>query len=167
MAHAQGTKDAVRNSYVNDKLALAVAAVSHGVPDGTARRWKAAAKAKGDDWDLARAASRRADGPVGEFTAEFIEEFTVQVQQTFQMLREKSDELSMDARVKTLTSLTDMMSKVMKVSGGDKRLEKRTIAADVIKKLAQFVSTRYPQFTGEFVDILQAFAPVLDQEIDD
>ena len=55
----------------------------------------------------------------------------------------------------------------MKVSGGNKRLEKRTIATEVLKILAKFVSTKYPEFAPEFVEILTAFGPKLDTELDD
>lgn len=167
MAHSADIKNAVRHSYVNELLALSVAAVKHSVADGTARRWKAEAKASGDDWDLARAAARKSEGPVGEFTQDFIEEFTIQVNETFNLLKEQSATLTLEQRTKTLNSLTDMMSKVMKVSGGNKRLEKRAIAAEVIKKLAQFVSTHHPDFAEALVQILQAFGPRLDKELDD
>ncbi|MBQ4864415.1 DUF1804 family protein [Pseudoalteromonas sp. MMG013] len=167
MAHSPDIKHAVRDSYVNELLALTVAAIKNNVSEGTARRWKAEAKADGDDWDLARAASRKSEGPAGEFTQDFIEEFTIQVNETFTLLKQQSDELTLEQRTKTLNSLTDMMSKVMKVSGGNKRLEKRAIAAEVIKKLAQFVSTHHPDFAPALVDILQAFGPRLDKELDD
>lgn len=167
MAHSLDIKNAVRHSYVNELLALSVAAIKHNVADGTARRWKAEAKADGDDWDLARAASRKSVGPAGEFTQDFIEEFTIQISETFNLLKQQSDELTLEQRTKTLNSLTDMMSKVMKNSGGNKRLEKRSIAAEVIKKLAQFVSTHHPDFAEALVQILQAFGPRLDKELDD
>ncbi|MBS3796704.1 DUF1804 family protein [Pseudoalteromonas sp. BDTF-M6] len=167
MAHSQDVKDAVRHSYVTELLALSVAAIKHSVADGTARRWKMEAKAAGDDWDLARAASRRTEGEAGEFTADFIEEFTIQVNETFNLLKENGEGLPLPERTKILSSLTDMMSKVMKVSGGNKRLEKRTIATEVIKKLAQFVSRKHPEFTEPLVEILQSFGPVLDKELDD
>lgn len=167
MAHSMDVKHAVRHSYVIELLALSVAAIKHGVADGTVRRWKMEAKDAGDDWELARAASRRSEGTAGEFTSDFIEEFTIQVNETFALLKENSEALSLEQRTKTLSSLTDMMSKVMKVSGGNKKLEKRTIATDVIKKLAGFVSSHHPDFTPQFVDIITAFAPRIDKEFDE
>nr|MDC2855403.1 DUF1804 family protein [Ningiella sp. W23] len=65
MAHPAEKKNAVRHSYVTELLALSVAAIKHSVADGTARRWKMEAKENGDDWDLARAASRRSEGTAG------------------------------------------------------------------------------------------------------
>lgn len=167
MAHSQDIKHAVRYSYVTELLALSVAAIKHSVAEGTARRWKAEAKEQGDDWDLSRAAGRRSEGTVGEFTTDFIEEFTVQINETFELLKVNSENLSLEQRTKTLSSLTDMMSKVMKVSGGNKKLEKRTIATEVIKLLGKFVSSNHPEFTAQFVEILTAFAPRLDKELED
>ncbi len=165
MAHASDIKDRVRDAYVNSLLALSVAAASHGVPEGTARRWKAEASVNGDDWDLARTAARRAKGPVGEFTVDFVEEFSLQVAATFELLKSQGESLSLEQRTKTLSSLTDMMSKVMKASGGNTNIARRTVAAEVIKKLAEFVSKRFPGFAPEFVEILQAFGPVIDREM--
>jgi len=167
MAHSIDVKHALRHSYVTELLAMSVASVKHKVADGTARRWKAEAKNSGDDWDLARAASRRSEGSAGEFTVDFVEEFSIQVAETFELLKTSSGELTLDQRVKILTSLSDMQVKVMKVSGGNKKLEKRTIATEVIKALSKFVSTQHPDFTSQFVEILTAFAPRLDQELDD
>lgn len=168
MAHPAEKKNALRHSYVNELLALSVAAVKHSVADGTARRWKMEAKDQGDDWDLARAASRRSEGAAGEFTTDFIEEFTTQVNETFELLKsEEGLALPLEQRTKVLSSLTDMMSKVMKVSGGNKRLEKRTVAAEVIKILAKFVSKHHPDYAPQLVEILTAFGPQLDKELSD
>ena len=167
MAHSIDVKHAVRNSYVTDLLALSVAAIKHQVAEGTARRWKMEAKDSGDDWDMARAASRRTEGSAGEFTLDFIEEFTVQVNETFELLKVNSENLSLEQRTKVLSSLTDMMSKVMKVSGGNNKLEKRTIATKVIKSLGKFVSSQHADFAPAFVEILTGFAPRLDKELDE
>lgn len=167
MAHSHETKLAVRHSYVTELLALSVAAIKHQVADGTARRWKSEAKEQGDDWDLARAATRRTEGSAGEFTADFIEEFSIQVNETFSLLKENSESLTLESRTKILNSLSDNMSKVMKLSGSSKRLEKRTVATEVIKKLSQFVSRKHPDFTPALIEILTSFAPVLDKELDD
>ena len=167
MAHPAEIKNNLRHSYVSELLALSVAAMKFNVAEGTARRWKAEAKTAGDDWDLARAASRRSKGPVGEFSVDFIEEFTLQINETFLLLNTKKESLTLEKRTKILNSLTDMLSKVMKLSGGSKKLEKRTIATEVIKKLAAFVSSHHPEFTPNFVEILTAFAPRIDKELDD
>lgn len=167
MAHSIDVKHSVRHSYVTELLALSVAAIKHGVADGTARRWKMESKQNGDDWDLARAASRRSEGAAGEFSVDFIEEFTIQVNETFELLKTNSDDLSLEQRIKILSSLSDMQMKVMKVSGGNKKLEKRTIATEVIKLLSKFVSSHHPEFTPSFVEILTAFAPRLDKELDE
>ncbi|WP_419147560.1 DUF1804 family protein [Pseudoalteromonas 'SMAR'] len=167
MAHSADIKNAVRHSYVNELLALSVAAVKHSVADGTARRWKAEAKANGDDWDLARAAARKATGPAGEFTQDFIEEFTIQTHETFNLLRDPENAMTPAERVKVLSQLSDMYSKVMNLSGGNKKVERRTVAAEVLKKLAAFVSKHHPEFSPQLVTILTAFGPQLVNVMDD
>ncbi|MEK0158305.1 DUF1804 family protein [Pseudoalteromonas piscicida] len=167
MAHSADIKNAVRHSYVNELLALSVAAVKHSVADGTARRWKAEAKASGDDWDLARTAARKAVGPAGEFTQDFIEEFTIQTSETFSLLRDPETAMTPAERVKVLTQLSDMYSKVMKLSGGNKTIERRTVAVEVIKKLTAFVSKHHPDFSPQLVVILTAFGPQLVNIMDD
>ena len=167
MAHSPDIKNAVRHSYVNELLSLTVAAVKHTVAEGTARRWKAEAKAAGDDWELARVAARKAAGPAGEFTQTFIEEFTLQTNATFELLKEQGEGISITDRVKALSQLSDMYSKVMKLSGGNKNIERRAVAADVIKKLASFVSKNHPEFAAPLVEILTAFGPQLDSSLDD
>ncbi|KZN30088.1 DUF1804 family protein [Pseudoalteromonas sp. SMS1] len=166
MAHPEDKKNAVRHSYVSELLALSVAAIKHTVADSTARRWKSEAKAAGDDWDLARAAARKATGPAGEFTQDFIEEFTIQTNATFELI--KQDEgLSIDGRIKALNQLSDTYTKIMKLSGGNKSIEKRAVAADVLKKLASFVSKYHPDYAQQLVEILTAFGPQLSSMLDD
>ena len=56
MAHPLDTRMAVRTAYLSG-LPLEQAADQAGVPEGTARRWKSAAAAAGDDWDKFQRAS--------------------------------------------------------------------------------------------------------------
>ncbi|AZZ98284.1 DUF1804 family protein [Pseudoalteromonas sp. R3] len=167
MAHSAEIKNAVRHSYVNELLALSVAAVKHSVADGTARRWKAEAKANGDDWDLARTAARKATGPAGEFTQDFVEEFTIQVHETFNLIKDPESGLSLADRIKVLTQLSDTYSKVMNLSGGNKKVERRAVAAEVLKKLAAFVGKNHPDYAPQLVEILTAFGPQLVNIMDD
>ncbi|SFC04591.1 DUF1804 family protein [Pseudoalteromonas denitrificans] len=167
MAHGLDIKNAVRHSYVTELLAMSVAAIKNSVSEGTARRWKMEAKDNGDDWELARTATRRSEGPMGEFTSDFIEEFTVQVNETFTMLKQENEGMSLEQRTKILSSLTDMMAKVMKHSGGNKKLQKRTFAFEVLKLLTKFISTQHPKLAPAFVDILTSFSARIDSEFDD
>ncbi|MFM2056061.1 MAG: hypothetical protein RLY71_446 [Pseudomonadota bacterium] len=56
MAHPQDTRMAVRAAYLGG-LPIEQAAEKHGVSLDSARRWKAAAAAAGDDWDKFQRAS--------------------------------------------------------------------------------------------------------------
>lgn len=66
MAHAPEKKVALRAAYIGG-LPLEAAADKNGVAYGTARRWYAAAKKDGDDWDRSqKAALTVAGGGAGQ-----------------------------------------------------------------------------------------------------
>ncbi len=82
MAHSSETRNAVRSAYVYDRHPLDVAADKNKVSYNTVRGWKKRDKAKGDDWDKARAASQMAAGGLGDITAQLVEDFVRLFQST-------------------------------------------------------------------------------------
>ncbi|MEC4091898.1 DUF1804 family protein [Pseudoalteromonas rubra] len=165
MAHGEEKRDAVRHSYVNEILNLTTASAKHRVPESTARRWKIDAKSKGDCWDLARAAARKATGPAGEFTETFIEEFALQVHATFETLKEQGDSLPLPERTKILKQLQSMYGSVMELAGGNKSIEKMAVSATVIKELGHYISRYHAEHTEPFVQILDGFGPYIAQRL--
>ena len=78
MAHDQATRDRVRRLYI-EGMPLSGAAVTCGVSYDTAGNWKKAAKAKGDDWDVARAAYKVSEQGIDDLNKQLVEDFSRQV----------------------------------------------------------------------------------------
>lgn len=78
MAHDQATRDRVRRLYI-EGMPLSSAAVTCGVSYDTAGNWKKAAKAKGDDWDVARAAYKVSEQGIDDLNKQLVEDFSRQV----------------------------------------------------------------------------------------
>ena len=87
MAHSQETKDRVRQLYI-EGMPLNGAAITCDVSYDTARGWKAAARAKGDDWDTARAAYRISEQGIDDLNQQLVEDFARQVITTTRELEE-------------------------------------------------------------------------------
>ena len=78
MAHDQATRDRVRRLYI-EGMPLSSAAVTCGVSYDTAGNWKKAAKVKGDDWDVARAAYKVSEQGIDDLNKQLVEDFSRQV----------------------------------------------------------------------------------------
>lgn len=157
MAHGEDKVRAVRASYVFDQLSLEVAAMKHGIPDGTAKRWKREAKAEGDDWDKARSAQMIAGGGIEDVVRQTLAVVVQQVQATVETIQAAPD-MPPAEKVQMLASLADAYNKLMAAS---KRLmpetDKLAVAMDVIKRLDAFVRESYPQHAGAFAELLAPF----------
>jgi hypothetical protein len=156
MAHKPETRTAVRRSYVYERLPLETAAAKHSVPYSTTRIWKRKDKAKGDDWDKARAASRMASGGLGDITAELLEDFALLFQSTIAEIKEGDyDGLK---KAEALSRLSDAYTKTMKAAaGGDPKIAKLAIALEVLEELAAFIKAHYPAQLETFAVILEPF----------
>lgn len=161
MAHGEEKIRAVRASYVFDQLGLEVAAMNHGVPEATARRWKREAKAAGDDWDKARSAQMIAGGGMEDVVRQTLALAVRQVQATLELLQTNPD-MPPAEQVKALASLADSYNKLMAVS---KRLmpetDKLAVAMDVVKRFGEHIAKRKPSLAGEFVEQIEAFGEEL------
>jgi transposase len=163
LAHSDERQADVRDAYVNTLLSTVLIAHRFQVPEGTVRRWKLEAKRTGDDWDTERAATRLSKGPVGELQQDFLEQFTIQINEAFEQL--KNCELQLDERQKILASLVESMRKVKQIIGGDDKLPKRAIATQVITLLTNHIKTKHSDFLPEFQQILQTFIPVINEKL--
>lgn len=154
MAHSKETRNAVRSSFVYDRLPLEAAADKHDVSYGTVRTWKKRDKKNGDDWDKARAARRMADGGLGEITAIVIEDFSL----LFKSVVEDITHGDYDGLKKAaaLSQLSDAYVKTMKAAaGGDPKIAKLSVALETLKLLAEHIKDEHP-------DVLELFANILD-----
>lgn len=157
MAHSDDTRRAVRASFVFDQLGLEVAAVKHGVPVATARRWIREARDAGDDWDKARTAQMMAGGGVEAIARQTMAMFSQQAQATMLMLQDDT-KLSPIERGKALASLADSFTKL--VSANSRLMpetDKLAVAMDVIRRLAEFVRANHPQHAAAYAEILGPF----------
>lgn len=164
MAFPQETRDKLRRAYIFSQMSLEVAAAQAGVSFVTARRWKKEAQDKNDDWDKMRAAHMLAGGGVEDAGRAVLMSLVVQCQTVTEQINTNPD-ITPGARVDMLASLADAFNKA--VSASKKILpetDKLATAIDVIQRLGQFISDKYPQHNVVFVEILESFAGVLERE---
>lgn len=165
MAHSKTTRDALRRSYVFDRLSLDKAASVNGVSYPTARNWKNKAKAGGDDWDKIRTAHTMAGGEIEDIARQLLTDLIVQYQTTIDLIKGDS-EINAIQRVELLTSLSDSYNKALSAS---KKLvpetSKLATALEVLDKLSDYIKANNPQQLIAFVEILQGFAEKLEKEL--
>lgn len=156
MAHSTETRNAVRSSFVYDRLPLEAAAKQHNVSYNTARGWKKKAKIDGDDWDKARSASRLAAGGLGDITSQILEDFALLFQATVLEIKDGSfDGLQ---KAEALSRLSDAYTKTMKAAaGGDPKIAKLAIALETVQLLAQHIKNHHPAMLEQFTVILEQF----------
>lgn len=162
MAHAPEVRNAVRRSYVMERLPLEAACEKHGVSYNTGRIWKRKAKDDGDDWDKARAAARMAAGGLGELTTQVLEEFALLFQSTMEQIGEA--EVSALDKAEAMSRLADAYTKTMKAAGGgDQKLAKLSVAMEMLERFVAFVQERYPQHAQALLEVLEPFGEELSR----
>lgn len=110
MAHPLEKREQVRGFYVFQQHDLERAAELADVPLSTARNWKATAKNKGDDWDMARAAAFRANGGEQERVSAVYMRLMMVIDNVIAELDEKQG-IDVLEKSKILTGLGDTLSK--------------------------------------------------------
>jgi len=161
MAHSEDTRRAVRASYVFDQLDLEPAAIKHGVPPATAKRWKREANQAGDDWDMARSAMMIAGGGIEEVQRQTLAIVIQQVQATVSAIQQDAAMKPAD-KVAMLASLADAYNKLMAAS---KRLMPETdamaVRLETVKRMGEFIRTKHPRHVTAFSEVLEPFAAEL------
>lgn len=161
MAHPKEIREKVRRDYVSGRQTLEMAALLNKIPLPTARLWKKSAKEMGDDWDKVRGAYLLASGGVEDLAQTMLAAFIVQYQDTMERLQ-NDENLDAAERVKLLGSLSDSYAK--NISTNQKLMPKTSelaIALKVIDVLANFIAQKHPQHKITFIEILEAFQPML------
>ncbi|MDR2219326.1 MAG: DUF1804 family protein [Methylobacillus sp.] len=134
MAHSQDIRDRVRQLYV-EGMPLNGAAVTCGVSYDTAREWKRVAKAKGDDWDTARAAYRISDQGMDELNKQLVEDFARQVITTTRELEDAN--IAAADKATLLAQLADAYSKFSRsFSRLNPQFSGLSVALDTLKVIA-------------------------------
>lgn len=159
MAHPQATREKLRSLYANGEQSLETAAAVAGVSFGTARRWKEAAKARGDDWDKLRAGYTLAGGRTEEIARAVLAAFLVQYQETMTLLQDSTvEQMPPSQRVQLLASLADAFTKT--VAANKKVLpetSKLATALETIELMMDFVQEKHPKHLAAFVEVLEPF----------
>lgn len=157
MAHKQEKRAEVRRRYVVDRQPLTAAAELSEVSYGTARSWKDAALARGDDWDHARMAEDVGDGGVRELTRVVLEEFVPLFRSTIAEVKGDT-KLKAHEKAEAISRLSDAYSKTVKASGAvDPGVAKLGWAMEVLRELAQFVAEKMPQHQSALIEVLEPF----------
>lgn len=158
MAYSPETKQAVRSSFIYERLPLPEAASKHGVSYSAAQAWKRQAKAHGDDWDKARSASRLADGGLGDITNQLLEDFALLFQTTIGDIKDGG--YNALEKAEAISRLSDSYNKTMKAAAGaNPKIAKLAVAMEVLEELAGFIQKEYPDDLPRFAMILEAIQP--------
>jgi len=164
MAHGEEVRRKVRSSFVFDGLELPAAASLHDVPEATARYWKRKARAAGDDWDKARGAQFLAGGSVEEVLRQTMALMIRQVQATIGAV-EQDLEMAPAEKTQLLASCADSTAKLTATM---RRMMPETdalaVRMDVLRRLAEFVRTQYPQHVAAFAEMLEPFGEELARD---
>lgn len=162
MAYSDNTRQAVRADFIRG-LTLKGAAEKHTVPYETARGWKRQAKLEGDDWDIARAASRISAGGIKTLTAEIIEDFVHLFQATIAEIK-AAESMAPMKKAEAISRLSDAYQKTVKAAGASNpELSRLAIAMDVLQRQAEFVRRRFPELQGDFLEMLEPFGKELSR----
>ena len=142
MAHSQETRDTVRRLYV-EGMPLNGAAITAGVSYDTAQDWKRRAKAKGDDWDDARAAYRISEQGIDDLNQQLVEDFARQVLTTTREL--ESATIPASDKAQLLAQLADAYAKFSKAfSRVNPQFSALAVALDTLKLVAEHLRAEDP-----------------------
>ena len=142
MAHSLETRERVRQLYI-EGMPLNGAAITNGVSYDTAREWKRVAKAKGDDWDTARAAYRISDQGVDDLNKQMIEDIARQVITTTRELESSTIPASEKATV--IAQLSDAYSKFARSFARlNPQFSGLSVALDTLKVIAEYLKKTDP-----------------------
>lgn len=158
MAHPKETKAAVRADYIGG-MPLDLAAVKNSVPVVTARRWKADAADKGDDWDKFQRASLLVSG--GGFEAAMgraAAAAVLRVEATLDVLSNTDDVNPMDV-AKAMASLADSLTKVRAVARTlMPETDQLAIENAAVKAYVELLVKKHPSAAQEALDTLDLYS---------
>ena len=142
MAHSQETRERTRQLFI-EGMPLNGAAITCGVSYDTAREWKRIAKAKGDDWDTARAAYRISDQGMDDLNKQLVEDFARQVITTTRELEEAK--IPAGDKAAMLAQLADAYAKFSKAFGRiNPQFSGLSVSLDTLKPLAEHLKKNDP-----------------------
>ncbi len=145
-----------RADYVYRRMNGTTISSLYEIHPSTFARWKKQAKAEGDDWGLARSASLIAGEGIDAVVASVVEDFMMQAQALMNNI--KTEDLTVEQRVKHLVSLADAMTKMTSAAGKlAPKISELGVAQDVIREMLDFVRKEYPHHATAILEILEPF----------
>ncbi|MFZ7224333.1 DUF1804 family protein [Avibacterium avium] len=164
MAHDEKVRALVRRYYVFDRFTLEQSAQKAEVSFGTARRWKAQALDKGDDWDKARDVHIMAGGEVNMISQGLLAGFILQYRTTMDELQQNT-ELSAKDKVMLLAALADSFTKMTAAS---KRIlpevSELAVAMRTVELFGEYIHQHHSALMEPFIDALSGFGQTLNEE---
>jgi hypothetical protein len=161
MAYPDEIRAAVRARYI-EGLPLSGAAVTASVPYDTARAWKKAAQAAGDDWDTARAAYQVSEQGIEELNKQMVEGFARQMVTTGREIEESR--LTAADKARLLSGLADAYSKFGRAFARiNPAYSGLSVAMDTLKTLADHIAARDKEALKALVPHLEAVGVTLSK----
>jgi hypothetical protein len=160
MAHDAATRREARAKYIYERLTLPQIALAVGASEPTVRRWKAEARADGDDWDQARVASSMAGQGLERIVTQVVQDYVVQHQATIEQL--KTAEIDPADKAKILAALADSFNKTVSAAGRlTPKISELGVAMDVLDRLARHVAAQRPDAADALLAVLEPFGAEL------
>jgi len=164
MAFSEEIRDKVRNYYVHQCLPIDEASRLAGVSAHSGRRWKKAAKERGDDWDRSRAASFMAGQGAEGVMHDVLSKLVVLTNSTLEALQ--TAEIDPVVRVEAISRLSDAYNKTANaVTKTTPKLSELAVAMKVLDRLSKFVAVEYPHHLEAFAEILGPFGKYISREL--
>lgn len=161
MAHAHERRTQLRGLYVYKRLTMETACAALHVPRSTGNRWKQEAKARGDDWDTARAAVALGDENFTQLAKKLLEDYLVMHQAVVDHIKADTTMKPAD-KVAALASLTDSFNKTMAaLKRVAPNLNEHAVAGDTLTRLSKFAQQHYPQHVPALIEMLEPFGAEL------
>ena len=163
MAHPQETRDKLRKAFVFDQLSLEIAALQAGIGFGTARRWKADAKANGDDWDKVKAAHVLAGESTEDLGRAMLSALMLQYNAIMHEMQ--TAQMPAESKASLLASLADSFNKA--ISASKKILpetQEAAVAIRTVRLMAEFIGEKYPELMGDFAMMFDDFQAIIERE---
>ena len=148
---------------MRDRLPLEAAAERVGVSYSAAQAWKRKAKAEGQCWDKARAASRMSSGGLGDLTSQLLEDFAILFQTTVEQIRDA--EVDPIKKAEAISRLSDAYTKTMRAATkGAPEIGQLAMALEIIDMLARFVRAEFPEHAEALITVLEPFGQKVAQK---
>lgn len=159
MAYSDETRAKLRALYI-EGMPLTGAAATLDVSYEAARDWKARAKARGDDWDTARAAYRVSGQGIDDLNKQLVEDMARQIVVTTREL--ETAQISAANKAQLLASLADTYAKFSRAFARvNPAYSMLSVALDTMKALAEYLREHDKPALAALLPHLDALGAIL------